>query len=105
MTSIKRAYRSSQLISPFGPGSIIDLGEESLILVDPSLWPEEKLEEIKLDRLTKGAGVWALKKPPVIKGRYEKINKNNALMTVRFPRWMFCPRCRKLENWRNETVS
>ncbi len=105
MTSIKRAYRSSQLISPFGPGSIIDLGEESLILVDPQLWPEEKLEEIKLDRLTKGAGVWALKKPPVLKSKYEKVNKNNALMVVRFPRWMFCPRCRKLENWRNETGS
>ncbi|WP_104490829.1 MULTISPECIES: DUF1998 domain-containing protein [Acinetobacter] len=102
MTSNNRAYRSSQLISPFGPGCIIELGEESLILVDPQLWPK-KLEEIKLDRLTKEAGVWALKKPPVIKGISEKITKDNSLMAVRFPKWMFCPRCRKLELWRKDT--
>lgn len=98
MSSNNRAYRSSQLISPFGPGCIIELGEESLILVDPQLWPK-KLEEIKLDRLTKEAGVWALKKPPVIKEMYGEITKDNSLMAVRFPKWMFCPRCRKLELW------
>ncbi|WP_411689267.1 DrmB family protein [Acinetobacter indicus] len=101
MSSNNRAYRSSQLISPFGPGCIIELGEESLILVDPQLWPK-KLEEIKLDRLTKEVGVWALKKPPVIKGISEKLTKDNSLMAVRFPKWMFCPRCRKLELWRKD---
>lgn len=68
MADSNRAYRSSQLISPFGPGSIIELGDESLALADPIYWPK-RLEEIKLDRLSREAGVWALKKPPVIKNK------------------------------------
>ena len=62
MSEVNRTYRSSQLISPFGPGAIIEIGDESLILADPYHWPKE-LETIKLDRLAREAGVWSLKKP------------------------------------------
>lgn len=98
MTNSNRSYRSSQLISPFGPGSIIELGDESLIIVDPANWPK-RLPEIKLDRLTKEAGVWSLKKPPVINTRSERVGAHNALQTVRFPKWMFCPRCKRMVEW------
>ena len=99
MSESNKTYRSSQLISPFGPGSIIEIGDESLVLADPQYWPKW-LEEIKLDRLAKEAGVWALKKPPVIKKKHDPVTKDNALMTVRFPKWMFCPRCRRMEKWK-----
>lgn len=102
MADSKHAYRSSQLITPFGPGAIIELGDESLLLADPSHWPK-KLDEVKLERLSREAGVWALKKPPVIKDKREEPSSYNALMTVRFPKWMFCPRCKKMELWRSET--
>ena len=102
MSESNKAYRSSQLISPFGPGSIIEIGDESLVLADPQHWPKQ-IEEIKLDRLAKAAGVWALKKPPVIQKRNEPVTKYNALMTVRFPKWMFCPRCRRMEEWTRKT--
>lgn len=101
MTDINRSYRSSQLISPFGPGSIIDIGDESLVLMDIKHWPKN-LDEIKLDRLTKEAGVWSLKKPPILKNRWERTHQNNALMTARFPAWMFCPRCRHLKRWQKD---
>lgn len=99
MSESNRAYRSSQLISPFGPGSIIEIGDESLILTDPLNWPK-KLDAIKMDRLAKEAGVWELKKPPVIKKRRGQVTTNNALMATRFPAWMFCPRCRKMNKWK-----
>jgi len=102
MSESNKAYRSSQLISPFGPGSIIEIGDESLVLADTQHWPK-RLEEIKLDLLAKEAGVWALKKPPVIQKRGESVTKFNALMTVRFPKWMFCPRCRRMEMWTLKT--
>lgn len=105
MASSNRSYRSSQLITPFGPGSVIEIGDESLVLADPIHWPK-RLDEIKLDRLSSEAGVWALKKPPVINNRFTKkddIGPHNALMTVRFPKWMFCPRCKRMELWKNET--
>lgn len=98
MSAPKRSYRSSQLISPFGPGSIIDIGDESLILMDIKHWPIN-LDEIKLERLTKAVGVWTLKKPPVLKVQKEKMSKRNTLMTNRFPTWMFCSKCRKLKRW------
>lgn len=101
MANSNRSYRSSQLISTFGPGSIIDIGEESLILMDINHWPKN-LEEITLDRLTREAGIWSLKKPPVLKERWGNIHKNNALLTVRFPAWMFCPRCKHLKHRTNE---
>ncbi|GAB3000800.1 DUF1998 domain-containing protein [Psychrosphaera aestuarii] len=104
MTNLQRSYRSSQLISPFGPGSIIDIGDESLILMDISHWPRN-LEEIKLDRLTKEAGVWSLKKPPVVKQRWGHVHKENSLTTYRFPRWMFCPKCRYLKQWKREDTT
>ncbi|MFB0777749.1 DrmB family protein [Aeromonas salmonicida] len=95
---MSRTYRSSQLISPFGPGSIIEIGDESLVLVDPQFWPK-KLQEIKLDRLAKEAGVWSLRKPPVIQKKNGHVAEDSSLMTVRFPKWMFCPRCRRMEKW------
>lgn len=98
MSQVKRAYRSSQLISPFGPGAIIEIGDESLILADTSNWPKN-LTKIKLDRLAKEAGVWSLKKPPVVGRKSDEISTHNALMTIRFPQWMFCPRCRKMIRW------
>lgn len=102
MSESNKVYRSSQLISPFGPGSIIEIGDESLVLADPQYWPKH-IKEIKLDRLAKEAGVWALKKPPVIQKRDEPVNRYNALMTVRFPKWMFCTRCRRMEQWTVKT--
>ncbi|HFK8542657.1 TPA: DrmB family protein [Proteus mirabilis] len=102
MTDSNRSYRSSQLISPFGPGAIIDIGDESLILMDIKHWPKN-LEEIKLDRLTREAGVWALKKPPVLENRWGKVNQHNSLLTYRFPVWMFCPKCRHLKRWSTES--
>lgn len=99
MSDKDRSYRSSQLITPFGPGSIIEIGEESLMLVDPSRWPKN-LKEIKLERLAKELGVWKFKKPPFIEsGTYSTVKSHNSLMTVRFPAWMFCSRCRKMEKW------
>ncbi len=101
MADIKRAYRSSQLINPFGPGAIIELGDESLILADPIFWPKN-LESIQLERLTKELGIWELRKPPILKGFHPNIDKTNAILAIRFPQWMFCPRCRKMEKWSSE---
>lgn len=101
MTDISRSYRSSQLISPFGPGAIVDIGDESLLMIDINQWPK-KLEHIKLERLTKAIGIRALKKPPTIKDWHTEKHAENSLMSYRFPRWLFCPRCRHLRRWKSD---
>jgi len=91
MSGNRRTFRTSQLISPFGPGAIVDIGEESLIMNGTDQWPS-KLERIELKRLTEATGVFHLKKaPPVVR------DSHDGLWASRFPAWLFCSRCRKLE--------
>ena len=91
MSGNRRTFRTSQLISPFGPGAIVDIGEESLIMNGTDQWPS-KLERIELKRLTEATGVFHLKKaPPVFR------DSHDGLWASRFPAWLFCSRCRKLE--------
>ena len=91
MSGNRRTFRTSQLISPFGPGAIVDIGEESLIMNGTDQWPAQ-LERIELKRLTEATGVFHLKKAPPVKK-----NSPFGLLASRFPAWLFCSRCRKLE--------
>ena len=98
--SSDRSLRSSQLVSPYGPGAIVDIGDESLLLTDLSDWPK-KLRSIEMPRLTSELRVRTLKAPPE-SPEFGKTEKWNMIKTVRFPRWMFCPNCRQLEEWKND---
>ena len=95
-----RSIRSSQLLSPYGTGSIVDIGDESLLLTDLSGWPKY-LEEVHLDRLANELGVNTLRSPPKQPEFGQK--ENRSVTAIRFPRWMFCPSCRKMEHWINKT--
>ncbi|ABC32369.1 conserved hypothetical protein [Hahella chejuensis KCTC 2396] len=94
--AIDRSVRSSQLITPFGPGAILDIGEESLLLTDLAGWPKN-LEAIKLDRLTRLLRK-KLKAPPH-KEEYGSNNYKHSISAIRFPKWMFCPNCRHMVRW------
>jgi hypothetical protein len=97
--SSDRSVRSSQLISPFGPGAIIDIGDESLLLTDLNDWPRS-LPVIEMPRLTNELGIKMLKSPPT-NPDFGKADGRHAVKTIRFPRWMFCPSCRKMGEWKN----
>lgn len=98
--SSDRSVRSSQLISPYGPGAIIDIGDESILLTDLRDWPKD-LNVIEIPRLTNELGVTMLKSPPT-PPTFGKVNARHAVKTIRFPRWMFCPNCRKMDEWRSD---
>ena len=98
--SADRSLRSSQLISPYGPGAIVDIGDESLLLTDLRDWPAN-LPTIYMPRLITELGVGLLKSPPAVSG-FAKKGPRNAIKTIRFPRWMFCPKCRRMEMWSYE---
>ena len=94
-----RSFRSSQLISPYGTGAIVDIGDESLMLTDLKGWPRY-LEDISLDRLARELGVRSLKAPPTA-AEFSRSKANKAVESIRFPRWMFCPSCRRMVRWTN----
>jgi hypothetical protein len=101
--------RRSQLISPFGPGSIVDLpGNLSVVVTGPKTWlarstpyrDEQKFKITDEGRLAARLGVKLFRWPP------EFISPNNgnqntlAGITVpvrRFPGWHHCDSCHRMQ--------
>jgi hypothetical protein len=84
----QRKIRAAQLITPFGPGAIVDVGGESLVCKDISEWPEHKCLPLAENSLEKILGK-TIRRPP--------LDDSGAVVPfARFPKWMFCPSCRRL---------
>ncbi|MDX8152086.1 DUF1998 domain-containing protein [Patulibacter brassicae] len=96
---MERTIRLSQTVAPFGVGSIYDLRGESLATVDTSRWGGMG-ERLELDRLAKDLGVQGFRSAPA---RADQFSTKGARLTfVRFPRWLFCPVCRRMTMWKSE---
>lgn len=94
--SVKRQIRRSQTVAPFGVGAIYDFGEESFIAMDITHWKEDG-ETIHLQRLEEVLAVENFRMAAV-SGRF---NKNpRRLPFMRFPSWLFCPKCRRMRKMR-----
>lgn len=89
--------RRSQSIAPFGVGSILDLPNESLMPMSIDYWSRNFGIVIHDERLQKRLGVNYFK---MIPSREEA--PDQGVPTMRFPRWLFCPKCRsfgKIDDW------
>jgi hypothetical protein len=86
----------SQLVSPFGPGAIFNILGESFIVEDTSKWGKGKL--LKSVRLENILGKDSITEPPTGK-RTSRYANAKGVSLLRFPRWLFCPMCRKLKFW------
>jgi hypothetical protein len=93
----ERTVRSSQALVPFGVGAIYDHLGESFVACDTSRWAGTAGRIIPFDRLAGKLGVEEFRLPPV------KARDEGCLPFVRFPVWLFCPSCRKMWFWREET--
>lgn len=91
----KQRLRPSQIITTFGPGSIVDLPDDSVMIAGTEHWfsegykPHKKVSEPRLQAALK---VNEFRTPPV--GSF----KENDIPFVRFPRWRVCPRCNRLSD-------
>lgn len=86
-----RSIRAAQLISPFGPGSVVDLGSESFTCMDISRWPMAECPPLPDNALQRALGQ-VIRRPPTG-------DQLGEVPFSRFPRWMFCPSCRRLFNY------
>ncbi|MFC3625175.1 DrmB family protein [Vogesella amnigena] len=86
-----KSIRAAQLISPFGPGAVVDLGSESFVCTDISRWPESECPVLP-DNALQRALMADIRRPP-------SAEQHGAVPFSRFPRWMFCPSCRRLYNY------
>jgi hypothetical protein len=93
-----RSIRRSQAINPFGPGAILDLGQESFVVLDARrnkrAW-DRKGQKIRLERLERKLGITdGFRLPPTAT---EFGSRNIPLLVQRFPSWLFCPTCRRMK--------
>jgi len=84
--------RPSQLVTQFGPGSLVDLPELSMILAGTDDWNLSTSWTIGEPRLQRALGVKHFRKPPYLKWQ-EGIGGVPARI---FPRYLVCPRCNRL---------
>ena len=98
--------RPSQILTTFGIGSIVDLPHISVMVMGLEDWPNSDYREITEERLlasvrsTLGGQVSALRSPPIVPDtdRSNPFEEQSYLgvPVAPFPRWMLCPRCRRL---------
>ncbi|MBN3525173.1 DUF1998 domain-containing protein [Paenibacillus apiarius] len=86
--------RNSHLISIFGPGAIMDLPDFSVIIASLDHWNKKQCEVIKEPRLQKKLKINKIYAPPALE--WDPDNRLGTLPAFRFPKYMVCPKCRKL---------
>jgi hypothetical protein len=89
---VRRHLRRSQAITTFGPGGIVDLREESVIMGGIDFWPEDKPSIIQEPNLERVLQVESFRTPTTIE---QSVTGKDLPYTV-FPRWLICPKCHRL---------
>ena len=84
--------RPSQIVSQFGPGSLIDLPTLSMVVTGIEEWDTSTARRVDEPRLAKKLGVDFFRRPPY----YVADRKSGGLPARLFPRFMVCPQCRRL---------
>jgi len=83
--------RPSQVITTFGPGSVVDLQNVSVVMAGTDFWVTGREQEIDEPRLRSMLRVSRLYRPPV-----RSDGGVAGVPSFLFPRYLRCPRCRRL---------
>jgi hypothetical protein len=86
--------RPSQFITTFGPGSIVDLPDYSIIMGGIDKWDSfdvSKSKTIEENRLKKKLNIQQIKSIPISDSK-----EFGTIPAYRFPEYHVCPRCRKI---------
>lgn len=97
----ERKVRKGQVITPFGPGGIFDFGDESFMALDISQWKSQAVSPIRdLPRLQSLLGVMRLCEPQAAsENSWQSGDIAKSIPYMRFPTWLFCPKCRRMNQW------
>ncbi|MBD8032915.1 DUF1998 domain-containing protein [Solibacillus merdavium] len=94
MLDNEEKIRPSQLIYHSGPGAILDLLDESVMVLAADLWATHGALKDFDKRITKYLKVDHVR---ILNEQTDKIK----VKTVRFPRWKICPKCGKMTTFNN----
>ncbi|MFE4057108.1 DrmB family protein [Streptomyces sp. NPDC059096] len=96
--NIRRKVRRAQTIVPFGVGGILDLRGESFVAGDVRGW-SANAELVESPRLARKLRVAQFRSAPVIPSGKAAHATRAGHPYVRFPKWLFCPKCREMQLW------
>lgn len=86
--------RRSQMITTFGPGALVNLEIGSFIAMGIDSWDDSGRQDIIYEeRLQSNLRVKYFRQPPSSK------NWKKGIPYRRYPRWLFCPKCRLLKTY------
>ncbi|WP_141715535.1 DUF1998 domain-containing protein [Streptomyces sp. DvalAA-19] len=98
MKDIRRKVRRTQTIAPFGVGGILDLQGESFVAADIRSWGNQG-DIVDSPRLARKLRVNGFRSAAVIPSGKAQYVARVGPVYVRFPRWLFCPKCRLMKYW------
>jgi len=91
------SLRPSQLLYHFGPGSIVDMMDQSVMVMAADLWDTRYTPQEKDERIIRaiGNGIDHIKllneRPDAVKVRARE-----------FPKWKICPKCNMMTDFKNK---
>ena len=89
--------RRAQIITSFGPGSIVDMAGYSVIMSSTKCWDtKDSEEEIHERNLEKLLGMRGFRLPHKYEADYPTEKKFPDIQAFRFPYMCFCPACHRL---------
>lgn len=93
-----KTVRASETVSPYGPGAVVDILGQSFMVPTGDRWPSVKVRrQIRSERLTDALGVDDLWAAPTTHTPEDQ--KVPGLEFERFPGWLFCQVCRRMQKW------
>ena len=96
MPDIIGELRRNQLITTFSTGAIVDLSDYSVMVSGLDFWPDSNLEYVTENRLRQFLGVSGFRQPRPSENVFGRGADDGGIPCVRFPRYVFCPICRRL---------
>ncbi|MEV7166054.1 DUF1998 domain-containing protein [Streptomyces microflavus] len=101
MKDIRRKVRRTQTIAPFGVGGILDLQGESFVAADIRSWGAHG-DAVSSPRLARKLRVNGFRSAAVVPSGKAQYIARRGPVYVRFPRWLFCPKCRVMTYWQTD---
>jgi len=93
----RRKLRGSQAVTTYGPGGIVDLRDESVMLAGLDYWRPHEDTRISEPNLESVLGVRCFHGPPPAGEWFQ--HAEGSLPIVLFPEWLACPQCGRLAKY------
>ncbi|KZU67242.1 DUF1998 domain-containing protein [Lactiplantibacillus plantarum] len=95
----ERNIRRSQLLTPFGVGSLFDINNQTVMIADSEYWNKNEFKEIHDPRLEQAMNTSGFIEPPISVDDSTGVG----ISGIRFPQWYLSPYTRQIQpiyEWR-----